>query len=697
MLRDNMNRIDRFRHWWDLHKLDVLAVGFLLVLAGVPRLHGLGSFLTADEKNWIGRSYEFVRAFKDFRFNEMLQTTHPGVTTLWVVGVAVAATIGFKHIPFASQNLRHFVVPAQLPVALLNTLAVPAMYLLLRKLLPGRLMPFLAAALVALDPFIIGYSRVAHVDALLMSFLWLAALSMLCWANLLYDRRYLVIGSVFSGFAILTKVPAIYIVPFLGLILLLTRPDFIRHRSWLHHRGRDVAAWLLLIVVMVVFIWPALLFVPNPQGNVLTLKRDYVDAALIPHDMTENYSLNAWHYPAALLVRVNPGVQFFVLVLCVILLWELVGSRVRPGLQLAALTGINRRTIWLILLYIIFFILMMTLGAKKGDRYILPVWPALDTLAAVGVFAAVSSSKYQVVSKLKYLLVPAVGAAVLLWLAITVYRYHPYEIAYSNPLFPDNLSQELGWGEGLDQVGAWLTANAPDAVVASWYPQELTAYTSARVIHINGHEQNQVQYVVLYHNMFGRSPDHYANDFIDEYFKKREPVFVAHVAGKEFAWVYEKKVFERVVGELVPVAHVRSEVKPQAIPLAGVEIMGATYSGRARQGIIKLSLTSQEDGAVIGEWVLPVQELKDTGWTRFLLPMPVDVADDLYVKISAQGTVAGAAPTVRYSTRASNPSPVFVTHNGSEAIVAGNLAVRLIYGRDGRLATDDDTKLLKNF
>ncbi|MBI3251604.1 MAG: phospholipid carrier-dependent glycosyltransferase, partial [Candidatus Andersenbacteria bacterium] len=502
-----MNRIDRIRHWWNLYKFDVLAVGVLFFLAGVPRLYGLGAFLTADEKNWIGRSYEFVRAFKDFRFNEMLQTTHPGVTTLWLVGVSVAATIGFRHIPFASQNLRHFVVPAQLPAALLNTLAVPAMYLLLRKLLPGRLVPFLAAALVALDPFIIGYSRVAHVDALLMSFLWLAALSMLCWANQLYDRRYLVLGGVLSGLAILTKVPAIFILPFLGLILLVTRPDFIRHRWWLHNRGRDAAAYLLLIAVMVVFIWPALLFVPNPQGNVLTLKRDYVDAALIPHDMTENYSLNVWHYPAALLARATPQVQFFALVLGVMLAWELLASRLRPGFQLAALAGINRRTLWLFWLYIFFFMVMMTLGAKKGDRYILPVWPALDTLGALGVVLFARGAygwMEQLVKKqikrlegsrrhlLQSIVAIVFGFLVLADLARVIGAYHPYEIAYSNPLFPDNLSQELGWGEGLDQVGAWLTSHAPEAVVASWYPEELRAYTSARVIHINGHEQNQV-------------------------------------------------------------------------------------------------------------------------------------------------------------------------------------------------------------
>ncbi|MBI3251687.1 MAG: hypothetical protein HYZ62_02115 [Candidatus Andersenbacteria bacterium] len=436
---------------------------------------------------------------------------------------------------------------------------------------------------------------------------------------------------------------------------------------------------------------------PNPQGNVLTLKRDYVDAALIPHDMTENYSLNVWHYPAALLARATPPVQFFALVACLALLWELAGSRGLHGYRLEALGRMNRRTLWLFLLYIIFFILMMTIGAKKGDRYILPVWPALDTLAACGLFAAVSSIKYQAVGKLKYLLAPAVGAGVLLWLAITVSRYHPYEISYSNPLFPDNLSQELGWGEGLDQVGAWLTAHAPEAVVASWYPEELRAYTSARVIHINGHEQNQVRYVVLYHNMFGRSADHYANDFIDEYYKKKEPVFVAHVAGKEFAWVYEKKTFERVVGELISGVHVGMQKKLQATPLAGVEIMGATYSGRAQLGVIKLSLLSRKDGVIIGEWALPVQELKDTGWTRFLLATPADIAGSVYVTISAQGTRAGAAPTIRYTRRAAAVSAFEFMENGQETNLPGTVAARLIYGRNGNLATDDDAKLLKNF
>ena len=131
-----------------------------------------------------------------------------------------------------------------------------------------------------------------------------------------------------------------------------------------------------------------------------------------------------------------------------------------------------------------------------------------------------SSSHFAKASRDKKFKVGVIGLfsiIAVLYLGSVAYTYHPYAISYSNPLFPDNLSQELGWGEGLEQVGAWLSDTEPDAVVASWYPEELGAYTAAQVAHINAHEQTQVRYVVLYRNMFGRAPDHPANNFIDEY------------------------------------------------------------------------------------------------------------------------------------------------------------------------------------
>lgn len=676
--------------WWQRHKTDIILMAVLFAVAAVPRLWGLGTFLTADEKNWIGRSYEFVRAFKDFRFNDMLQTTHPGVVTLWVVGVAVIGTVVTRHIPFSSQTLQHFVWSSQAGVALVNVLAVPAMYFLLKKLLPGRALPFLAALFIALDPFVIGYSRVAHVDALLMSFLTLTILSLIIWGKTGFNRRWLVTSAVLFGIALLSKVPAIFSLPYLLLVVLVFHTKGVFQRQFMRARSRDLLEWLMIAGLLFVIVWPAILFVPNPQGNVLTLKRDIVSAAQTPHNTTEEYTLNPWHYPAALLARTTPVTLIFSLVAVGLLLAGLVTRK-------DLLPTVDSKVAWLLVAYIALFVVMMTLGAKKGDRYILPVWPAVDILAALGVWGIASRPKFRRDPMRVFFWG---GGAVAAFLLVTVAWYHPYELAYSNPLFADNLSQELGWGEGLEQVAGWLNEHSPNAIVASWYPEELGAFTTARVAHINAHEQNQVQFVVLYKNMFGRAPDHPANNFIDEYYKKHEPVFVAQVAGKEFAWVYAKPVYERVVGELTPELAVGQEVAVNHEHLAAVEVFAATYSGKATAGEMIVTLKDGFQGIALHSWAVPVTSLNDAGWTRFLLPIDLELAGkNVVVEISGRGTSGGNAPTVRYaSTHDYVPGDYLVSRSGPLSAndkKSGDLAVRLRYRVGTDLATDEESRLFE--
>ena len=640
--------------------MDVAIAIVLFIVAAVPRVADLGTFLTADEKNWMGRSYEFIRAVKDWRFNDTLQTTHPGVTTTWLSGTAITAWMFLTHTPFSYQTLAHFAAAAQLPIALANSFAVPVIYLFLRRIftsnstyeVESRFLPVVAALLTALNPLLIGYSRVAHVDALLASLVFLAALAIIIYAQTGYRRGWLLAAAVLSGLAILTKFPAVFLVPFFILVLLVYEPGFWKKAGALRSRARDFTLWLLIVVLMFLIIWPAMLFVPNLKGNVLILKRDLGAAAVTPHNTVEDYTLNSHHYPLALLTRTNPVTLVFG---GLAILWLLLKIPMSKNL-------------WLLMGYIFFFIVMMTIVAKKGDRYILPVFPAIDLLAAFGIWGLIGHWSLGL-GNLRLRLQYVLGFLSIVYLVATIWNYHPYAIAYSNPLFRDNLSQELGWGEGLEQVAAWLNENHPKAIVASWYPDELGAYTSAQVAHINAHEQSKVQFVVLYRNMFGRSPDHYANNFIDEYYKKREPVFVAKVAGKEFAWVYPKWAFDRVVGELTPGVEVEENVPVTHDNLVGVDVMVATYSGRAKAGELIVSLDDFS-------WRVPIATIQDDRWLTLRLPEVRSLTGKtVVVKIETQGTSVRNAPTLRAN--------------------AEGLAVRLRYSVGGQEATEEDTLLLK--
>lgn len=700
--------MSRYIVWFKKNKTTVLIAVFLLLIALSVRVTDLGVFLTADEKNWIGRSYEFIKAFKDWRFNEMLQTTHPGVTTLWISGFAVTAKIIMSHVPFSFHDLVYFVKISQLSIAVANSLMVPVIYLLLSAMFKKN--KFIAVAsglLIALSPFIVGYSRVVHVDALLGSLLFAAAVATVLYGRSGFSRKWLIVSVLFSGLAILTKAPAIFMLPYFVLVVLVYGWGSLRKKEFLVLRAREFVIWLLLIGIMIIIIWPAMLWVPNPEGNVLVLKRDIGRAAITPHHMAQGYTLNGGYYIFTLLTRTTPIVFLLMVVGIAGMLRDTIRYR-KENRQMELLikdkdeqsvpvTGSYGRDVWLLVSYVFFFVVMMMLGAKKGDRYILPVFFAVNVLAAVGIWQVgvglvrlvVKVSGKAVVSAKQG--ANAVLALVVLSLGIILWQYHPYAIAYSNPFLPDNLSQELGWGEGLEQVGLWLNENDPDAVVASWYPEELGVYTSAHVAHINAHEQGKVKYIVLYRNMFGRALDHYANNFIDEYYKKREPVYVVSIVGKEFAWVYEKRVYGNVLGELALGREVKQLIDVKNTDLVGIELMAATYSGEAKEGDLVVDFVDVNTGKSIQRWKRAVLELEDKGWTRFLLDELIGKGEYLVI-ITAEHT-GGKAPTIRYS-REGGYRKSKMQINGKEK--NGDIAVRLLYAVRGQITKEEDEKLLTN-
>ena len=78
------------------------------------------------------------------------------------------------------------------------------------------------------------------------------------------------------------------------------------------------------------------------------------------------------------------------------------------------------------------------IGAKKFDRYSLPIWPALDMLAAVGLAALAGWLLARVrrgARRLEMRAAPALGALALAALLLGYdMTYQPYYLSYFNPL-----------------------------------------------------------------------------------------------------------------------------------------------------------------------------------------------------------------------------------------------------------------------
>ncbi|MCP4428491.1 MAG: phospholipid carrier-dependent glycosyltransferase, partial [Chloroflexi bacterium] len=210
----------------------------LFAAAALPRLAGLGRYITPDELIWVFRSVQFQQAVAARQWADSLVSGHPGVTTTWLATLGIRLQILFQpadravydwitHLAFfmpdnmaAFSQLATFLTAVRLVIILVNSLGVVAVYGLARPLF-GHFTALLAAFLLALDPFVVGLSGLLHVDALMTTFATLALLALLGAIRPEFSTRrrrgYAALSGLLAAGAVLTKTPALLLTPLAGL------------------------------------------------------------------------------------------------------------------------------------------------------------------------------------------------------------------------------------------------------------------------------------------------------------------------------------------------------------------------------------------------------------------------------------------------------------------------------------------------
>jgi hypothetical protein len=534
------------------------------LLALLPRCLSLNDFFTVDESfHWVWRVMHFSDAMEKGNWAGTNLTGHPGLTTLWLgsVGRKVAFAAGLTG-PEWEKGSAAYLALLRLPIAATTSLAVALGYLVLRRLL--RPSPaFLAALLWAWSPFLIAHSRLLHLDGLLTSFMSLSVLLLLLAEGNGQQARPLTSGwgglagsGVCAGLAFLTKAPSLVLLPMIGLLLLALAPGA-RGRRWLWYVVVRYALWLLCAVLVFFAGWPAL-WVESGAAIGRVMNEVLANGAQ-PHE-SGNYFLGR---PVA-----DPGPFFYP----VVVLWRgtpvlLVGLFLLP---LAIKHHSNERRMLLALGgFVLLFGLAMTILPKKFDRYLLPVWPALTVLAAAGLSALphlrlarrVWSPVQERLDRTRKLLrLPAVSPRPLALLLIAVLLllpnlwYHPYYLSYFNPLVGGGISAPqvllVGWGEGMEQVGAWLRGR-PDlhrSPVLSWDPRTLEPFVPVRVVELNEITlEKPASYAVLY--VRGVQRESHAAALAQV--RQTPPLYTLRMYGIEYARVYQPmRPFTKPVGAI---------------------------------------------------------------------------------------------------------------------------------------------------
>jgi hypothetical protein len=562
-------------------------IGLSYILIGIvallPRTLDLGAYLNIDEAMfWVRRSETFLDAVRTGNFAATAISTHPGVTTMWLGGAGLLLRDALLESGLvAGASFASILALVRMPLALTHTAGVLLGYGLLRRLLPPAT-AMLAAALWALDPFVIGYSRMLHVDGLAATF---ATLSLLAACDYWHHQRRpkpLIISGICAGLAILSKSPALALLPVIGLAGLVARTKDEGPKTkdpeisasplvfGLWSLVRPMLAWGLVAALTIFALWPAL-WVGSAQ-TFEQLRLGVVAEGAGTH-VGGNFFLGReddrpgpLFYPVALALRLTP--------------WTLLGLLGLP-LALRRADIPTRRDLATLAGFAVLFVVALSVFSKKLNRYLVPAFPALDILAAVGLVALLQTGLWlwawrgarfdtrgtgapaadagdrdaaqlprraqsppgrrprrgQVEGAWVTLIFVAAAANAMSW--------HPYgEVAFNQALGGAQAGARTffyGTGEGMQLVAAWLNEQ-PDITgaitVGSMVPalQPYLRPGAQAVDTLGGPLPAKAGYVVVYGRQSQR--ERTVPPF-DQFYGRATPLHVVAIHGVDYAWIYQ--------------------------------------------------------------------------------------------------------------------------------------------------------------
>lgn len=629
----------------------------IALVALLPRVADLNDFYTTDEAYfWQGRVARFTAALSMGDWAATNQTGHPGVTTMWLGSLGrQLAGAGVEPAPApAPGGGAAYLAAMRLPLAVTNALAAAAGYLLLRRLL-RPCTALLAGLFWATSPFLIAHGRLLHLDALLASFVSLSLLALLVATRPGERPRLAALAfagaGAGAGLALLTKAPALILLPVSAAILLAAE----LRAAWAGRRGPGAAigraalrfaAWLAVAALVVFALWPAMWV--GPAAALGAVAEEIVGNGAQPHS-TGNFFMGqpvadpGWgFYISVMAWRGEVPVLLGLTALLALAAYGLARARRAPATA-AALIGSDADEARVAIAlggFVLLFTLALSLLAKKFDRYLLPIWPSLAILGAIGLMAALDrlrAASGQLTRPGRAGIAATAAAALAAFLLLPLQIYRPYYLAYYNPLLGGGTTAQAvlltGWGEGMEQAGAWLSAR-PDlrrGPVLSWLPVTLAPFLPADVAVLDLDLDTMVEpasYAVIYSSVAERDTRAVA----EAYALQTPPLYRLRVHGITYVTIHQlPRPFDRHVGALFGGVHLRGysrELRGSTLTVTPSWDIQVDRAG----GVFSFIHVVDEEGRRVAQIDAQLDDGMFAAWQagqQFGTPLPITLPADL--------------------------------------------------------------------
>lgn len=555
--------------------LDILIALILAGLAWITRAYAANTFVTWDEPAWVYRSIHFLDAQRRGDWANTLLVGHPGVITMWcgasgltwhtwVTGAIspeqlapILATPEFAvHDAELLRALASLLPYAKSGVAPLHAAILVAIYGLFARLTDRRY-ALVGALCLLLDPFYLALSRVLHIDALSAGLMLVSTLAMLVYGRH-GRRRYLILSAAAGAMAALAKAYGVLVAPVVAGALAWRTwhwgrsaepSESARPRHWLATCSQELGLWVLLAAGAALVLWPALWAAPiKTIGGIVGLSFEYATDAgdattsFFRGEMTANPG--PVFYPVAMLFRATPLALGGWVAALIGLFWP--RDKIRMTWPRRAIVGL--------LAFCAVYLVAISLGDKKFDRYALPAMVALDLVAAIGWVSLLDtlidlSGRTSCAIRM---LPPIVLCCALIgqgiWLLIPLAP--AYFLSYYNPLV-GGLARAaetlpIGWGEGVERMAAHLAEHegAKETTVATWAMAGIAPRYPGPVVPLTPQGLPQADYIVLYQ---GDQRTEIGQGLM---VRLGEPEHVVEVGGIPYVWLYHNTDQDRLMGRI---------------------------------------------------------------------------------------------------------------------------------------------------
>lgn len=434
----------------------VLPVVFLLALF-LPRLVMLDTFFVQDEYLWLNRSLLYVDAFAEGEWAAMIRYppfgAHPGTTFMTAAGPVLVEYRASRGLPqsfeeWSPDDQRRAAAWGRATTGVLTGFLLLAVFFTLRRLRMFSSSPGWAAVttlLLAWEPWVLGISRVAHLDSILALFLVLAiATSVL--AREQRTAKHAVLAGAWWGLAFLTKVPALLALPFVLI------PFFLRPPTQWRQIARDLLFWSAGALTAIVVTWPPM-WVDPVKTIVYVLRRAFFHV-----ENPEPYFWPGMHPP------------FFFFTLSAV---AAVGCAVYIVLRAWQMRNRPRDDTFLV--FDLFLLAGLFFGGylvyAQGDHARKNV-PALALLAAAGAGGWFLLTRHLPAAR-RFL-----APALLALHAALVLAWFPHLPSFHTPLFSSSDGKRLlvDNGNGIRLVADYFNAHEDSAVIGTNLPTLLIPY-----------------------------------------------------------------------------------------------------------------------------------------------------------------------------------------------------------------------------